>query len=312
MTRPFVLSVSGPLMEWRRDWDMGYQVLGPDDIAAGLAPMMAAEIEVLVTSGEPLDIGLVAALPALKLVACFSSGYENIDLAYLRTRGIALTTAAGINAHDVADHAIALMLAWRHNIIEVDRRVREGRWRAGLFPRSSLREKTAGIVGLGRIGREVALRAQALGMHVQWWGPRPKADADYLRADSLASLARESDVLFVTSRATATNAHQINGEILSLLGDKGLLVNISRGSLIDETDLIEALESRSIAGAALDVFDPEPTDASVWSRYPNVLLSPHIAGYTQEAVDAMIWQLRENIRRHFSGEALLTPVGDEV
>jgi hydroxypyruvate reductase len=114
----------------------------------------------------------------------------------------------------------------------------------------------------------------------------------------------------IASRATLANAGSIDKEILAALGPEGLLVNVSRGFLVDERALIAALDSRKIAGAALDVFDPERPDASVWRRFPQVVLSPHVAGYTREAGVAMFGQLRENIRRHFAGEPLLTPVDD--
>ena len=312
MARPIVLVASRLLIGQREQWDAGYEIVGPDEIAAGLPPEIAAHIEVIVAGGGALDPNLVSALPNLRLVACFSTGYEGIDLAHLRSLGVALTTAGGVNAHDVADHAIALMLAWWHGIPAADRAVRDGKWREVLTPRPSLRGKRAGIVGLGRIGLQIAARAEALGLAVQWWGPRGKPDAGYARADSLLALSRDSDFLIVASRATAANAGQISGEILAALGPEGLLVNVSRGFLVDEPALIRALETGTIGGAALDVFAHEPPDANVWSRFSNVVLSPHIAGYTQEAGVAMFAQLRENLRRHFAGEALLTVVEDSL
>lgn len=312
MTRPTVLVTSRFLMSRREDWDDGWEVLGPDDLAAGLPPDVAQRAEVIVTDGVGLDPRLVDATANLRLVACFSTGYEGIDLVQLRTRGITLTTAGGVNAHDVADHAIALMLAWWHGIPGADRNVRDGKWRANLAPRSSLRGKRIGIVGLGRIGVEVALRARALGLSVSWWGPREKPDAQYPRATDLTSLARCSDVLVVAMRATAANAGAISSEVLEALGKKGLLVNVSRGFLVDEVALIQALESGAIAGAALDVFAQEPVDARVWARLDNVVLSPHIAGYTLEAGLAMFAQLRENIRCHFAGRPPATPMIDDL
>lgn len=296
-------------MRRREAWDDGYALVEPADVASG-APELAGSIEVIVTSGDALDTRLLDALPNLKLVACWTTGYEGIDSAHLRARGIALTTAAGANAHDVADHAIALFLAWWHAVPRADRAVRDGRWRDGMAPRPSLRGKRAGVVGLGRIGMDIASRAEALGMAVAWWGPRAKPAARYPLAASLVALARDSDVLFVASRAMPANAGQIDREVLAALGADGVLVNVSRGFLVDEPALIAALEKRAIAGAALDVFAEEPVDASVWSRFDNVVLTPHTAGFTQEGGAAMFAQLRENIRRHFAGEPLLTPVGD--
>jgi len=308
---PTVLVASRFLLSRREDWDDGWRILGPDDIHAGLQADTAAGIEVLVSDGDVLDRNLVEALPSLELVACFSTGYPGIDLRHLRLRGIALTTAAGVNAHDVADHAIALLLAWWHRIPAADRNVRDGSWRGRLTPRSSLRGKRVGIVGLGRIGLQIARRAEALGLSVTWCGPREKPGTGYARADSLMSLARASDILVVAIRATPANAGTINGEVLEALGPGGLLVNVSRGSVVDEAVLVRALTLGTIAGAALDVFAQEPANAQVWGRFENVVLSPHIAGYTQEAGVAMFGQLRENIRRHFAGQPLLTPVEDD-
>ncbi len=297
-------------MNRREDWNDGWRILGPDYIEAGLPADVATGIEVIVCDGEALDPRLVEALPDLKLIACFSTGYAGINLGHLRSRKVALTTAAGVNAHDVADHAIALLLAWWHRIPAGDRNVRDGSWRGRLTPRPSLRGKRVGIVGLGRIGLQIARRAEALELSVNWWGPREKPGTNYARAESLIALARGSDILVVATRATSASAGMIDGEVLSALGPGGLLVNVSRGFVVDETALVRALEVGTIAGAALDVFAQEPTPAQVWNRLENVVLSPHIAGYTQEAGVAMFEQLRENIRRHFAGQPLLTPVDD--
>lgn len=304
--RPAVLVASPFLMERRAEWNGGYALVTPELLASGDSLVPASSIEALVT-GENLDSALIHALPRLKLVACFSTSYGGIDVQLLRSRGIALTTAAGVNAHDVADHAIALLLAWWHGIPAADRTVRAGAWRDGLPPRPSLRGRRAGIVGLGRIGEHIARRAETLGLSVSWWGPRDKPDALWPRAASLPALARDSDVLFVATRATADNAGQIDATVLKLLGAGGVLVNVSRGMLVDEDALLQALRQRTLAGAALDVFDREPPDAAKWRDLDNVVLSPHLAGYTREAGVAMFGQLRENLRRHFAGEPLLTP-----
>ena len=311
MTRPIVLVTRPFLMAQREAWDDGYDLTGPEAVSAGV-PSLIARIEVIVTDGDSLDLHLVDALPNLRLVACFSTGYAGIDLGRLRARGITLTTAAAVNAHDVADHAIALTLAWWHGIPTADRTVRSGQWRNSLPPRPSLRGRRIGIVGLGRIGLEIAHRAAALDLKVNWWGPREKPSVRYTRAPDLMALARDSDILVVAMRATPANAGAISREVLAQLGPKGLLVNVSRGFLVDEPALIRALESGTLAGAALDVFAEEPTDARVWARFDNVLLTPHIAGYTQEAGTALFAQLRENLRRYFAGLPLMTPVEDPL
>ncbi|WP_404714130.1 NAD(P)-dependent oxidoreductase [Sphingomonas sp. MMS24-J13] len=261
-----------------------------------------------VACGETLPDSLIDALPNLKLVACFSTGYAGIDLARLRARGIALTTGAGVNAHDVADHAIALFLALWHGIPAADALVRAGGWREGVVARRSLRGRRAGVVGLGRIGHAVATRLAAHEMEVAWWGPRDQADAGFPRAESLHALAEQSDALFVATRAVPENAGQIDAAILHALGRDGVLINVSRGFLVDEAALVSALTAGTIAGAALDVFEQEPTDPARWRDLPNIVLSPHLAGYTYEAGEDLFGQLRANIERHFRGAPLLTPV----
>ena len=276
--RPAVLVASPFLMERRAEWNGGYALVTPELLASGDSLVPASSIEALVT-GENLDSALIHALPRLKLVACFSTSYGGIDVQLLRSRGIPAA----------------------------DGTVRAGAWRDGLPPRPSLRGRRAGIVGLGRIGEHIARRAETLGLSVSWWGPRDKPDALWPRAASLPALARDSDVLFVATRATADNAGQIDATVLKLLGAGGVLVNVSRGILVDEDALLQALRQRTLAGAALDVFDREPPDAAKWRDLDNVVLSPHLAGYTREAGVAMFGQLRENLRRHFAGEPLLTP-----
>ena len=246
-------------------------------------------------------------MPALRLVACFSTGYGPIDTAVLRHRGIALTTAAGVNAHDVADHATALILASWSGLLRAHASVQGGSWRTGVPPRHSLSGRRVGILGFGRIGAALAKRMASHDVAVQWHGPHPKPEVPYARARSVVELAAESDVLAVTCRDTPENVHVIDGAVMDALGPEGLLVNVSRGSLIDEAALIARLRDGRLGGAALDVFETEPASADRWKDVPRILLSPHIAGYTVEAGPAMLSRLAENVRRYFARETLLTP-----
>lgn len=308
--RPTIL-LYGPMMaQQRAAWEADYEIvqLAGDGRPS---PELASRIEVI-ASGDTVPNALVDALPALKLVACFSTGYTGIDLAHLRSRDVALTTAGGVNAHDVADHAVALFLALWHGIPAVDRAVREGSWRESRAPRPSLRGKHAGVVGLGRIGGAIAERLAAHEMKVRWWGPHEKPEAAFPRATGLTELAAWSDVLIIASRAAPENRHQIDAAVLEALGREGMLVNVSRGFLVDEDALIAALRNGTVGAAALDVFEDEPTSPAKWGGMPNTVLTPHIAGYTQEAGFDMRHQQHENVRRHFAGEALLTPVGGPV
>jgi len=268
------------------------------------------DVRAIVHGGEfILEAAFLETLPALGLIACVSVGYDGVDVSWCRARGIEVTHARGLNAEDVADHAIGLMLAAWRDIPALDRVVREGRWRHEdrLRPQPSLRGRTLGVVGLGHIGAAVARRAEALRMKVQWWGPRAK-EAPWARAPSVLDLARASDVLVVAARAEPSNRGVISAEVIEAVGPAGLIVNVGRGSLIDEDALVAALKNGRLWRAALDVFAEEPTPPERWADVPNAVLSPHHAGSSQEAIPLMIGQAIENVERFLAGKVLLSPV----
>lgn len=273
-------------------------------------PIEAAhDIRALIVAGEaPLDKGLIERLPALDLIACFTSGYDGIDIDWCRQRGLPVTHAPGVNHEDVADHALGLILAARRQIVSGDRQVRSGGWTAetrSITP--SLGGQKLGVVGLGAIGAAVARRAETFRMDVSWWGPRLK-DAEWPRADSLSALAKASDILVVACKADETNRGLISREVLQALGPGGLLVNVARGQLIDEEALIDMLKSGALGQAALDVFMEEPTEPSRWADVPNLVLTPHTAGATTAGVQGMLMLLMQNLQAHFAGQPLKTPV----
>ncbi|MGE5565047.1 MAG: 2-hydroxyacid dehydrogenase [Parcubacteria group bacterium] len=269
-----------------------------------------SDVRAVVHAGEfRLEPEFLASMPRLGLIACVSVGYDGVPVDWCREHGIAVTHSVGLNAEDVADVALGLMIgAWR-GVVEGDRRLREGRWTHAdrMRPRRSLGGKKAGVVGLGHIGEAVARRLEAIGMEVSWWGPRPKA-ARWPRADSLLALAQQSDVLVVACLANAENRHLISREVIEALGPKGCLVNVARGSLVDEDALIAALKDGGLGMAALDVYETEPTPPERWADVPNTVLTPHIAGGTIESIPQMVGQTLENLRRFFAGEPLATPV----
>jgi lactate dehydrogenase-like 2-hydroxyacid dehydrogenase len=268
------------------------------------------DAQVLVTAGEfQLDPTMLAAMPRLGLIACFTVGYDGVDLGWARARGVAVTHAGDANAEDVADHAIGLILAHRRQIIAGDRQLRVGYWVAGAKTITrSLGDARLGIVGMGAIGLAIARRAEAMRMQVQWWGPRPKPDLNWPRADSLAILAQASDILVVAAKADETNRGLIDALIMVALGPDGLLVNVARGQLVDEDALIMALKEGRLGGAALDVFAQEPTDPVRWADVPNCVLTPHTAGATDAAVARMLEMLRANLSAYFAGKALPSAV----
>lgn len=264
---------------------------------------------VVVAGEDALDTALLEHLPNLRHVACFTSGYDGLDLEWCRARGLVVTHAPAVNHEDVADHALALMLAARRRVVDGDRIVRSGSWAIEqrlITP--SIRGQRVGIVGLGAIGEAVALRVAVMGCEVKWWGPRDKAQAVWPKAGSLVELAQASDVLVVACRADATNRGLISGQVIEALGPNGLLVNVARGSLVDEDGLIAALKAGRLGGAALDVFETEPTSAERWADVPNVLLTPHTAGATMAAVQGMLALLVRNLQAVAAGEPPVSPV----
>jgi lactate dehydrogenase-like 2-hydroxyacid dehydrogenase len=274
-------------------------------------PMEAVTtIRALVVAGEfPVDKALAEGLPNLGLIACFTAGYDGVDIAWARARGLAVTHSPGVNHDDVADHAIGLMLAAWRRIAAGDRLLRSGGWRPHeKMSTPSLTGRSAGIVGLGEIGGAIARRCEPFGLTVAWWGPREKPDVPWPRAESLEALARGSDILFVACRATPENRGLISAEVIEAVGPEGLLVNVARGQVADEDALIAALHAGRLGAAALDVFAEEPTPPDRWADVPHTVLTPHTAGATAAAVSKMVALTHENLRRFFAGEPLANPV----
>ncbi|MES2032999.1 MAG: 2-hydroxyacid dehydrogenase [Pseudomonadota bacterium] len=269
------------------------------------------EVQAIVHAGEiKLSNDFLAGMPRLGLIANVSVGYDGVDVPWCRAHGIAVTHSHGQNAEDVADHAVgAFLAAWR-GIVTGDQTVRAGRWTHAdrMRPRPALAGRKAGIVGLGHIGAAIANRVEAFGLSVAWWGPNPKPDANWPMAQSLLALARDSDVLFVACRGDAANHHLISRAVIEAVGTRGCLVNVARGSVVDEDALIAALKDGTLGMAALDVFETEPTPAARWADVPNTVLTPHIAGGTLESIPKMVGQALENLRRFFHEEPLLSPV----
>lgn len=302
-----LLLISHPVLEpLRRPLEAaGFRVV----LDGELADADRAQVRAVIHSGVELAPGFLEALPAVGLVANVGAGYEGVDVGWCRARGIEVTHGKGLNAEDVADHALGLLIASWREIAAGDREVREGRWshHVRLNPRSSLKNRALGIVGLGAIGEAAARRAEPFGMRVAWWGPNPKP-APWPRAATLLDLARDSDILIVACRADASNRGLISQAVIEAVGPQGLIVNVARGSVVDEDALIAALKDGRLGRAALDVFAEEPTPPQRWADVPNVVLTPHTAGATADTLPRMVAQLVENIRLFLAGEPVVSPV----
>lgn len=294
-----------------------YEVLGP--LGAPFTPAVAAlpradaeRVQALITMGTAdTTRAAIAALPALRVISCLGSGYEGVDLAAAKERGIAVTHSPGANAASVADLALGLLLASVRGMYGASAYLHNGEWENKGRRRHGGRGLTGrrmGIFGLGEIGKKIARRAIACEMEVAYFNRRPRADVPYAYHGSLLELAAWADVLMIAVRADAGTHHAVNADVLSALGPEGHVINISRGSVIDEEALIAALHEGAIAGAGLDVFEHEPVVPSALRAIPNVALTPHIGGDTEEAHAAMSNMVLANLEAFFSGRPVPTPV----
>jgi lactate dehydrogenase-like 2-hydroxyacid dehydrogenase len=252
---------------------------------------------------------LIAALPQLKVIASRGVGYENIDLDAARQRAIAVSYTPDVLTDCVADLAFGALIAVARNIGAAERFVRRGDWLKGRFPMSSrVSGKRLGIVGLGRIGRTVAQRAAGFDMEVRYTNRRAVADVHYGYEASLLELARWADFLVITVSGGPSTWHLVSTDILAALGPKGFLINVSRGTVVDESALVDAVVNKRIAGAALDVFEKEPNVPEALLKLNNVVLLPHISSSTHETFKAMEDLVLTNLHSFFANGTLVTPI----
>ena len=295
-----------------------YEVLGPlaapfPDTVAALPRDEAERVRVLITMGTVNSSrAALAHLPALGLVCCVGSGYEGVDLAAARERGIAVTHSPGANASAVADLALGLLIASVRQMFDANAFLRRGDWKGNFAKRMplvrGLTGRRVGIYGLGAIGEKIARRAAAFEMEVAYHNRTRRPDVDHMYHATLQSLAEWADVLVIAVRAGAGNRHAVNAGVLAALGRDGHVVNIARGAVIDESALIHALRNGIIAGAGLDVFEHEPAVPETLLALPNVALTPHVAGGTLEAQAAMQDLVAANVEAFIVGRPVLNPV----
>lgn len=308
-SRPKVLMVSS-----MPEWDLApmreaYDLIDlPADGPSGLAT--TADITALVTSGgRGADAALIEALPALALIAVYGVGYDKVDLDAASRCNVAVTNTPDVLTNDVADMALALTLALARRIVDGDAFVRSGAWSGKSMPLTgSISGRKIGIVGLGRIGEAIANRFAGFDTEIGYWNRSPKPLSSWRAFPTPASLAAWADILVVAVAGGSDTVGLVDAETIAALGRDGLLINISRGTTVDEAALIAALESKTIAGAGLDVFLNEPAIDRRFLGLGNVVLSPHQGSATVATRRAMGELVRANLAAHFAGETLPTAV----
>jgi phosphoglycerate dehydrogenase-like enzyme len=265
----------------------------------------AADIVVSLRAYTRFSESALTACPSVKMISIWGTGTDNVDLDACRKRGVTVAHTPGVNAHAVAEHTLALMLAVTRRIPSLDRDVRSGQWPRGLLVQ--LEGKTLGIVGLGAIGRRVAALAAPFGAHLlatTWGVDAGRAAAVGARHAPIETLLQESDIVSLHLRLGSETEAVINRERLALMKPGAFLVNTARGRLVDRDALVDALRHGRLAGAALDVFHEEPIAASdPLLALPNVILTPHNAGMTQEVIDVGLLQTVDNVQRFLNGDA---------
>jgi lactate dehydrogenase-like 2-hydroxyacid dehydrogenase len=268
---------------------------------AGLRAMITA-------GGTPLPGAMMDMMPKLKAIVCYGTGYDGVDLAAATKRGIAVGHSPGANASSVADIAVTLMLAVTRRLLPADNYVRSGSWSAAkasplMRPQPGNPGRRVGVYGMGEIGRKIAARVAAFESEVGYFS-RSKHDVPYQHLPSLEALAEWCSVLMIAVRAGVDTHHAVDAKILQKLGKDGYVVNIARGSVIDQAALVAALADESIAGAGLDVYDKEPHAPDALTAFPNVVLTPHIGGHTLESHVAMQDCVIANLEAYFAGKPL--------
>ena len=256
------------------------------------------------------DAALISRLPNLKVIASFGVGYDTIDIAAAAKRGIPVGNTPDVLNDCVADIAFGLLIDVARGLSASERFLRRGDWKCGPFAlRTRVSGKRLGILGLGRIGRAIAKRASGFDMEVRYHNRRRVDAVSFGYEASLAELAHWADFLVLASAGGPETRHLVSAEVLNALGPAGFLINISRGSVVDESAMVDALVNKKIAGAALDVFENEPNVPEALLALDNVVLLPHIASGTNETRQAMADLTLANLRSFFDTGRLLTPVG---
>ena len=281
-----------------------------DDKGELLERLAADCVGVVTDGGSGVSASVLEKLPGVKVVAVFGVGVDAVDLDYCREHDIGVSNTPDVLSDDVADMAVALALTVSRRIVTGYRYARSGQWpvQGGMPLTRRVSGKRAGIYGMGSIGMALARRLEGFGMSISYCNRSPRSDTEHTFAGSLVELARQVDYLFITAAATPDTRAAVNMAVLEALGPEGYLINVSRGSLVDEPALVSCLQQGAIAGAGLDVFAEEPTIPAALFSLDNVVLQPHHASGTWETREAMGRLVLDNLVAHFDNRPLLTPV----
>jgi lactate dehydrogenase-like 2-hydroxyacid dehydrogenase len=286
-----------------------HRVFDAPDAGAVIAKAAAAIRGVAATYDKPMDKRFIDSLPKLEIIAGFGVGYDYIDVKHAATKGIMVTNTPDVLTEEVADLTLGLMLATARELPQADRYLREGRWLKDHYRlTASLRGRRVGILGLGRIGKAVARRCEAFGLQVAYHGRHRQKGVDYPYYDTLTALARDVDMLVIVAPGGAETKHLVDHAVLEALGRDGILINVSRGSLVDEAALIAALQNKTIRAAGLDVFANEPNVPAALIAMDNVVLLPHVGSASVKTRTEMGQLVADNLIAWFAGKGPLTPV----
>ena len=272
------------------------------------------EIVAVATGGGRIDGPFLDRLPAVRLVASFGVGYDRIDATAAAERGVVVTNTPGVLDAEVADTAVGLLLMTLRELPQAERYLRAGRWKDRPYPltRATMHGRRMGILGLGRIGKAIADRVEPFGVSVAYHNRRRKDDAEYHFYPSLVEMASDVDILMIVVPGGDSTRHLVDAEILKALGPDGILINVARGSVVDEQALVDALRANTIMAAGLDVFEHEPDVHPDLLTLPNAVLLPHIGSATVPTRTAMANLVVDNVRSWLTHGAALTPVPESA
>jgi lactate dehydrogenase-like 2-hydroxyacid dehydrogenase len=305
------MGIAKPVLDRGVDEAFTSHRLPTGEPASSIPEATAAQISAIAAGGghDAIDADLMDRLPRLQFVASFGVGYDHIDACEAARRGIVVTHTPDVLTDEVADLALGLLLATIRRLPQADRFVRDGLWIKDAFPLTgSLRGRSVGIIGLGRIGKAIGRRLEAFGVHVSYCGRSRQPAVAYPYFSDVTAMARAVDTLIVAAPGGPSTTHLIDAKVLAALGGNGVLINVGRGNIVDETALVQALSRGTILAAGLDVFEQEPDVRRDLMELDNAVLLPHIGSASSHTRDAMAQLVLDNLLSWFAGQGPLTPV----